>query len=75
MVQDEANNESGFAAKDEPDSSNKDEDMVDTGVGNMSVGGPTHSHQVCRVLILLSIIFSCVRTYRLKKCIVYYVSG
>ncbi|XP_020891744.1 uncharacterized protein LOC110231134 [Arabidopsis lyrata subsp. lyrata] len=43
--QDEANNEGGFTANDGGDFSNRDEDMVDTGVANISVGGPTPSHQ------------------------------
>lgn len=75
MVQDEANNEGGFSVNDGGDFSNRDEGMVDTGVANISVGGPTPSHQVCRVQIFFSIISSCVRTHRLQKCMVYYVSG
>ncbi|CAE6074983.1 unnamed protein product [Arabidopsis arenosa] len=43
--QDEANNEGGFTANDGHDFSNRDEDMVDTGVANISVGGPTPFHQ------------------------------
>ncbi|XP_020876969.1 uncharacterized protein LOC110227328 [Arabidopsis lyrata subsp. lyrata] len=43
--QDEANNEGGFTANDGGDFSNRDEYMVDTGVANISVGGPTPSHQ------------------------------
>ncbi|KAG7552426.1 Ulp1 protease family C-terminal catalytic domain [Arabidopsis thaliana x Arabidopsis arenosa] len=41
----EANNEGGFTANAGHDFSNRDEDMVETGVPNISVGGPTPSHQ------------------------------
>ena len=70
MVYDASKDGIYFTAKDGLDSSNKDEEIVDTRVANISVDGSTDSHQVYRVLILLPICFTCVRTYRIKKYVI-----